>query len=167
MKAADYWINNLKLSPHPEGGYYREIYSSDIMVKKPALPESYDGDRSLATSIYFLLRSGQVSCFHQLRSDEIWYFHCGSPLKISFISLTGKLTAENLGAGAEKGEKPQVIIPAGTIFGAEVVLKQSYTLLSCMVSPGFDFTDFKLFSREELTGMYPEYSDVIKKLTSG
>lgn len=165
MNTADKLIKKLELLPHPEGGYYNEIYSSDIIVKNLSLPQTYEGDRKLSTSIYFLLRSGEVSSFHQLKSDEIWYYHCGSPLNIALISPDGELTTEKLGISSEKDEKPQIIIPAGTIFAAEVAGKYSYTLLSCMVSPGFDFKDFKLFSRGELLKRYPEYSVIIKKLT--
>ncbi len=165
MKTAGYWIKKLGLLPHPEGGYYREIYSSEIVVKNNALPQIYDGDRRLSTSIYFLLCSGDISAFHQLKSDEIWYYHCGSSLKMTLINLKGEFITEKFGACIEKGEKPQVIIPAGTIFGAEVTGANSYTLLSCMVSPGFDFNDFKLFSRKELLDRYPEYDVIIKRLT--
>lgn len=165
METADIWIKKLRLTPHPEGGYYREIYSSGLVINKHDLPQIYEGDRTLATSIYFLLRSGEISGFHQLKSDEIWYYNCGSPLKITLITTKGELITEKFGANIEKGEKPQVIIPAGTIFGAEVIKNNSFTLLSCMVSPGFDFNDFKLFSRKELKEQYPEYIDIIKKLT--
>lgn len=165
MITPDYWIKNLELSPHPEGGYYKEIYTSGIVLKNEILPQVYDGDRKLTTSIYYLLRSGEISYFHQLKSDEIWYFHCGSSLKISSISRYGELSTEMLGIDAKKGEKPQIIIPAGTIFGAEVVRENSYTLLSCMVSPGFELNDFKLFTRKELLERYTQYSDIINKLS--
>ena len=82
MQNAEYWIQNLKLQPHAEGGFYREIFRSSVDVDQKHLPVGYDGSRRLATSIYFLLRSGDVSRFHRLKSDELWYYHAGSGLKL-------------------------------------------------------------------------------------
>ena len=130
------------------------------------LSGTYEGHRSLSTSIYYLLRSGEVSHFHRLKSDEIWYFHMGSPVVVYLISLSGDLKIIKLGCEIDKEEVPQIVIPAGSIFGAEVAEKDSYSLVGCMVSPGFHFNDFELMEREELLMNYPVHKDIIKKFTS-
>ncbi|GMQ56397.1 cupin domain-containing protein [Vallitalea sediminicola] len=161
MFNAEYFIEKLELSPHIEGGYYREIYndtSNNIAI------ENYEGKRSLSTTIYYLLKSGQVSKFHKLISDEIWFYHYGTSLAIHMIDEQGKYSKAILGLNIEEGELPQLIVPANTIFGAEVVEDGDFTLVSCMVSPGFDFKDFKMYSRCELINEYPEYNEIIDRL---
>lgn len=147
---ADYFISRLNLEKHPEGGFYRELYRQDA---------------NLATSIYFLLRSGEVSKFHRLKSDEIWYFHAGTSLTVHIIDAGGALKAVKLGADPEAGEQPQVIVPGGCIFGATVNREDSYTLVGCMVSPGFEFAGFELLSRDRLLKDYPQHENIIMLLT--
>ena len=144
---ADSIISKLKMRKHPEGGYYHEFYRS-----REKIPFSMDQEehRNLSTSVYFLLKSGETSAFHQLMSDEIWYFHKGSPLRVYCITNDNVLETYIFGNDISRDESPQILFPAGTIFGAEVIEKNSYCLFGCMVSPGFDFNDFKLFSFNEL-----------------
>jgi uncharacterized protein len=155
-------INKLGLKEHPEGGYYSEVYKS---------PKTFNSNsknseiRSLATSIYFLLKTGQVSKFHQLKSDEIWYFHSGSPLNVFVISERGDLNTTILGDNFEHDNQPQIIIPGGAIFGAEVILPETYSLIGCAVIPGFEFADFKLMEQNELISLYPNYKEIIARLT--
>jgi uncharacterized protein len=163
MQKAEYWIQNLNLLPHAEGGFYREIFRSNVDVDQKHLPVGYDGSRRLSTSIYFLLRSGDVSRFHRLRSDELWYYHAGSGLKLILIDREGNKHTRLLGPRLEKAEQLQVLIPAGTIFGAEVLESGSYGLVGCMVSPGFEFADFEVFEKEDLIQAYPRHIDVINK----
>ena len=165
MYTAEYWIQHYKLLPHPEGGFYKETYRSTLEVDNKILPIGIRGSRRLSTSIYFLLRSGEVSKFHRLRSDELWYFHFGSAMKIVLIDQEGKKHTRLLGADAEKAEHMQVLIPAGTVFAAEVTGKESYCLVGCMVSPGFEFDDFELFEENDLIQAYPQHSDLIRKYT--
>jgi predicted cupin superfamily sugar epimerase len=79
VKDARYWIETLKLVPHPEGGYYRETYRSRLLIPKDALPAQFGGARLASTAIYFLLEGKNFSAFHRLRSDEMWHFHAGGP----------------------------------------------------------------------------------------
>jgi predicted cupin superfamily sugar epimerase len=162
---AEYWIQHFNLLPHPEGGFYRETYRSVLEVEQKDLPIGYDGNRRLSTSIYYLLRSGEKSRFHRLRSDELWYFHYGCSLNIFLIDQEGKKHSRRLGANVEKTEQMQVLIPAGTVFAAEVSGKESYSLIGCMVSPGFEFEDFELFSQEDLVQAYPQHTDLIRRFT--
>lgn len=85
MKTADYWIKKLGLDPHPEGGYFREIYRAAESVDQDALPERFSGSRSFSTSIYYLLGIGTYSAFHKINQDEIWHFYDGGCLNIHII----------------------------------------------------------------------------------
>jgi predicted cupin superfamily sugar epimerase len=165
MRNAEYWIQHLKLLPHPEGGFFRETYKSKINIEQQTLPYGFKGSRRLCTSIYFLLRTQDISRLHRLKSDEIWYYHYGSSLKIVLIDQEGNKHTKILGPNAEKAEQLQVEIPAGTIFGAQVTDENSFCLVGCIVTPGFEFSDFELFDREDLLQAYPKHSDVINKFT--
>ncbi len=160
-----YWIENLGLEPHPEGGFYKEVYRSQEIIKEKSLPERYKGDRNFSTSIYFLLESNNPSKLHSLRSDEIWHFHNGSSLTLCIIDEKGILHEQKLGINLAEGEKPQVIIPNNCYFGAFVNDADSYSLMSCTVAPAFDFADFELPGREKLLSMFPDYGDIIERLT--
>ena len=159
-----YWIQTLGLQEHPEGGYFREVYRSDESVIKSALPERFKSKRCFSTSIYFLLNQTDVSCFHRIQQDEIWHFYDGSPLLIYTISKK-RMTVFHLGRDPNKGELPMLVIPKGTIFGAELKNKRSYSLIGCTVSPGFEFEDFELMSRSKLKRMFPERVELINRLT--
>jgi uncharacterized protein len=164
MKTAGYWINHLGLSRHPEGGYYRETYRSQETVRAGALPDRFAGDRSFSTSIYFLLPSAERSHFHRIKSDEIWYFHAGSSLTLSMLDDRG-LTEYKLGPNPASGEALQSVVPAGCWFGARVNDPDTFTLVGCSVSPGFDFHDFELARRSELLGEFPAQRKIIEVLT--
>lgn len=166
MHSADYFVKNLNMTAHPEGGFYKEIYTSEESITSQELKVDYEGSRILWTSIYFLLRDGEVSKFHRLKSDEMWYYHSGSPLTIYMISPNGELITEQLGLDVEHGEKPQVLVPKDYIFGS-AMNNEGYALVGCMVSPGFEFRDFELFKRNDLLEKYPQYEEIIKKLTTG
>lgn len=165
MYSADYFIKNLNMISHPEGGFYKEIYTSEENITSKELNADFEDSRILWTSIYFLLRDGEVSNFHRLKSDEMWYYHSGSPLTIYMISPSGELITEQLGLDIEYGEKPQVLVPQNYIFGSAMNNK-GYALVGCMVSPGFEFRDFELFKRNDLLEKYPEHQQIILKLTS-
>ena len=164
-KNAEFWIKKLGLKPHPEGGYYREVYHSDEIILKEHLPSRYESHRSFSTSIYFLLKKSQISKFHRLKSDEIWHFYSGSSLFIYIIEEKGKLQKIKLGPDAENREQFQYAVKRGSWFGAEISNKNSYSLIGCTVAPGFDFKDFKLGKQPQLLKKFPEYKDIIKKLT--
>lgn len=147
------------MQPHPEGGYYVRTYQSDQMIQIGRGKERY-----LCTSIYYLLEQGDRSCFHRIRSDEIWFFHAGDPLDI-FVIQDGHLQILRLGIGPDNEAAPQLLIPANTWFAARVAGQGAYALVSCVVAPGFDFDDFELAGREELLRAYPQYETVIRELT--
>jgi uncharacterized protein len=149
-------VEILQLKPHPEGGFYSETYRSDL--------EAAGVERSLATCTYFLMTSDNVSKFHSIAGDEIWFYHEGSPLTVHLISAKGydKLL---VGPIDNEGHRPQQLVPPGVIFGSTVEQPDSYSLVSCMVAPGFDFRDFRLYSADELLAKWPEAKEIIERLT--
>jgi predicted cupin superfamily sugar epimerase len=165
MQDAIYWIAKLNLKDHPEGGFYREVYRSGESIEGIHLKDKRKGHRNLATSIYFLLKTGEKSLLHRLKSDETWYYHFGSPIHIYCIDIHGNMKEVVIGPDIENHEYPQYTIPEGTIFGGLVHGNNSFCLASCMVAPGFSFDDFQLLSREFMLDKYPRYRDIILKLT--
>lgn len=159
MNAQD-WIDELGLAPHPEGGYFKEVYRNPNSIQMTG----GEGIRNLATSIYFLLSGNQKSHFHQLKSDELWYFHAGSCVLIHIFEQ-GEYRQEKLGVNVSQGEALQVLLPRQSIFAAEVLDTDAYVLMGCMVNPGFDFKDFYLLGRAELTQQFPECAELIDRFT--
>lgn len=164
MKSAAYWIDHLKLLPHPEGGFYKETYRAAEQIARTGLPSRFNGMRSFSTAIYFLLRSQDRSAFHRIQSDELWHFHAGTSASIYILNENG-LTVHAVGDTIEKGESLQVVIPAGCWFGAKVNHADSYTLAGCTVAPGFDFADFELAKRDALLKTFPAHQHIIEILT--
>ena len=128
-------IADLGLEPHPEGGWYREIFRSAARVT------TADGrTRAALTTIYYLITSGDGSAWHRLASDETWHFARGSDLVVRTRSQSGETADQRIGAYG-----PYVaIVPADTAFSAFVHDEDGYALVSCSVGPGFDFADFAL-----------------------
>ena len=162
-KDAQYWINHLGLSPHPEGGYYRVTYKSDLTIVRSALPSSYQGDRSASTAIYFLLDEGNFSAFHRIASDEVWHFYAGSSLVVYVIDPDGDYSELHL--GSDEGEEFQAVVKAGCWFASRVRDAVGFALVGCTVAPGFDFADFELGVRSELIRAFPAHRKLIEELT--
>ena len=134
---ADQIIEALGLREHPEGGYFRETWRD--------VPEA--GGRGSGTAIYYLLRHGQVSAWHRVDATEIWHFYAGSPLELRTRS-DGEETERVLGSDLARGERPQLVIPAGVWQSARSRSEspEGYTLVGCTVSPAFRFEGFELAS---------------------
>lgn len=162
---AEYWIETLNLQEHPEGGSFGEVYRSEETIAGNALPRRYRGDRCVATSIYFLLKGGEVSRFHRLQSDETWHFYAGSSLTLHLLDPESGYHALHLGAEFEHGCRFQHTIPHGVWFGATVDATDSFTLVGCTVAPGFDFADFELATRDALLKTFADAHSVIERLT--
>jgi predicted cupin superfamily sugar epimerase len=147
-------IQNFGLIPHPEGGFYKETYRSDIAF----------GHRKLITAIYFLLTSENVSNFHRIKSDELWFHHAGSPLVVHTLTEAGH--QENVvGNPLIPNMNSQFLVEKDTVFGSTVLEADSYSFVSCVVAPGFDFNDFELFTAKELLMKYPNEEHIIGRLT--
>ncbi|MDR3661261.1 MAG: cupin domain-containing protein [Mycobacterium sp.] len=137
------WARQLDLSPHPEGGWYRETWRSEVSIPQSALPAGYPGARSAGTAILFLLMPGQQSAWHTVRSAEMWLFHRGSPLLLEVGPERATADTLVLGADTAAGEQPQLLVPPGHWQRARPRDSEP-TLVSCVVVPGFDFVDFAL-----------------------
>lgn len=125
-------IDAFELAPHPEGGWYRQTFVDRA------------GDGAVrSTAIYYLLAAGERSHWHRVRNAaEVWHHYAGDALRLQ-ISADGVDTTECLlGAGTERGEHPQVVVPVGHWQSAEPL--GAWTLVGCTVAPGFDFDQFEL-----------------------
>jgi predicted cupin superfamily sugar epimerase len=156
---AQYFIDRLGLSPHPEGGFYRVTYTSELTISKNSLPSRFQGDRSACTAIYFLLDGGDFSALHRIAADELWHFYAGSTLVVDVIDPEGNASELLL------GEEFQAVVQAGCWFGARVQDPMGFALVGCTVAPGFDFADFELAKRAELIRTYPAHRKLIEALT--
>jgi len=165
MKTAQYWIDQLQLQQHPEGGFYKETYRAGELIPRSGLPARFPADRTFSTAIYFLLRGQDRSLFHRIQSDELWHYHAGSSLTI-YILNHGRCEAHVLGADIEQSESLQIVVPAGCWFGARVNDRHGYVLSGCTVAPGFDFADFELADRAILLKEFPAERSIIEQLTN-
>ena len=162
---AQYWIDHLQLSPHPEGGYYRVTYEADLTIPQAALPSRFHDDRLASTAIYFLLEGKDFSAFHRIASDELWHFYAGSALTVYVIDPAGKESECHLGNRPESGEVFQAVVKAGSWFASRLRDAKTFALVGCTVAPGFDFADFELAKRSQLTGAFPKHQKLIEELT--
>ena len=162
---AEFYIDKLKLIPHPEGGFYSEVYRSDEVFNAGCISTRYINKRNISSSIYFLLEGEQVSHFHRLKSDEVWHFYDGCSLTIYLIDRAGQMKKIFLGNNIDKGERFQAVIERGLWFGAELKEENSFSLIGCSVSPGFDFEDFEMGERNFLLKLSPTNKEIIEKLT--
>ena len=164
-KDATYWIEKLRLEPHPEGGYFRQTYQSELVIAREALPAGFTGARTASTAIYFLLEGRNFSAFHRLRSDEVWHFYAGGPLIVHAIEPSGEHSSILLGNDPDAGEALQAVVSAGCWFASHVADWKTFAVVGCTVAPGFDFEDFEMGKREELMASYPLQREVIERLT--
>lgn len=165
MPDAQYWIDQLKLEPHPEGGFFRQTYRAPLVIEQSALPPTFRGPRSASTAIYFLLAGEDFSALHRLAADEVWHFYAGTALLVHSIDPAGNHSVIKLGQNAEAGEQFQWVAPAGYWFGSCMEQLDQYALVGCTVAPGFDFADFEMAERAALTAQYPQHRELINKLT--
>lgn len=167
-------VRQLQLQPHPEGGYYRETFRSDIQVP-------FQGrSRCAATSIYYLLADGAWSAWHRIDADETWYFHTGTtPVALHVLSPDGALTTHRLGnplehgnlcpaadttAAPKRGVALQAAVPAGSWFAAELEDPAGHALLGCSVSPGFEFSGFELADERDIQAAIERHGHWLRRL---
>jgi predicted cupin superfamily sugar epimerase len=135
-------IERLRLEPHPEGGYYRELYRSEQRVQ----PLDGRPQRSAATTIFFLLAAGQHSRWHRVRSDEVWHFYAGDPLDLHVASESLDAIERVTLSGLDGPGHLVHVVPAGKWQSAKP--RGEYSLVGCTVAPGFDFADFSFLENE-------------------
>ena len=125
-------IRLLDMKPHPEGGHYVETFRAGAA-----------NERAASTAIYYLLQADEVSAWHRVDADEHWLWHAGGPLVLTLSPPDGKgAKAETLGPDLRAGQWPQVTVPAQHWQTAETL--GAWTLVSCIVAPGFEFAGFEL-----------------------
>jgi predicted cupin superfamily sugar epimerase len=141
LQTAQHIINELALEPHPEGGFYKEVYRSSAKVYS----HTVDAQRNTLTCIYFLLLKGQRSRFHRVKHDEVWNFYLGDPLRL--IDVGQQETQDIILGDYSQSMMSQYVIKADHWQAAEPL--GEYSLVGCSVAPGFDFNDFSFLSADE------------------
>jgi predicted cupin superfamily sugar epimerase len=148
MATADEIVHRLGLSPHPEGGFYRETF-------RDLAPPGHA--RAASTAIYYLLPRGQISRWHRVDAAEVWHWYAGGPLELSVSpSMSVSPVAKILGNGIDIGELPQFVVPAGHWQQARSL--GEWTLCGCTVAPGFQFDGFEMAPAGEIPGGAPPAS---------
>ena len=142
-----------RLKQHEEGGHYSESYTSIDSV----------GCRPIAGSIYFLLNEDEISHFHEIDCDEIWYFHEGCGMKITVL-INGRKEVYLLGNDFSRGQRAMAVIPKGCIFGAENLDPKGYTFVSCVTAPKFRYEGFRLVGKDEIRSCFADLYDSVSYL---
>jgi predicted cupin superfamily sugar epimerase len=165
MLTAERICELLDLVPHTtEGGWFRETYRARRQL--PADPaSSAERTRSLATAIYYLLTPATCSRMHRLRADELFHFYLGDPVEMLHLFPDGSARIVRLGTDLERGERPQVAVPAGVWQGARVAPGGRVALVGTTVAPGFEYEDYEAGRRDELIAAHPACHDLIVALT--
>lgn len=142
-------VRRFQLEPHPEGGFYREIHRSTILVD----PRDGRPGRCALTAIYYLLPGGQHSRWHRVASDEVWHLYDGGPLEL-WLAPPGLATVERVRLGSTaSGSDPAATVPAGWWQAARAL--GGHALAGCTVAPGFEFEDF---------GFLSDHPDLLERL---
>ena len=162
---AQTYIDALKMEAHPEGGYFKETYRSLHLMDVAQARGGNPVQRHVSTGIYFLLEKNNFSAFHKIRSDEMWHFYAGQALEVLEINGRGELGCTRLGPDILGGEVHQHVVPANTWFASRVAAGGSFSLVGCTVAPGFDFADFRLADRAQLSAAFPQHMQTIAGLT--
>lgn len=157
-------VERLGLVPHPEGGYFREVYRSPIRIDHPGVPEGRRAKRCAGSLIYFLLAGNEFSAFHRVKwTDEIWHIYAGGPIELHVIGADGGYTTRIVSTDLTESE-PTALVRAGDWQAARLAPGAPWALGGCTVSPGFEYDDFEMPAAEELLEAYPEHAAVIGAL---
>lgn len=133
MDEASAIIDKLGLAPHPEGGWFRETW------RAPAAP----GERAEGTAILFLLKQGERSHWHRVDAAELWLWHAGHPLDLLIANeKADDFGTIQLGGDVLAGYSAQGLVPANRWQAAEA--RHGWALVSCTVTPAFEFAGFEL-----------------------
>ena len=168
MTTARRIIELLELEPHPiEGGFFRETYRSNRSIGAGHAPDGghYQGSRSIGTAIYFLLTPETFSEMHLLPTDELFHVYLGGPARMLQLFPDGGSRHYSLGHDLEKGERPQLVVPAGVWQGTMLEPGVDFVLLGATMAPGFDYQDYVQGRREPLIDRYPSEAELITRLT--
>tara|TARA_A100001037_G_scaffold114974_1_gene104748 strand:- start:1858 stop:2370 length:513 start_codon:yes stop_codon:yes gene_type:complete len=150
-------INRFRLERHPEGGWFRRTFESTDRLLLDR------GDRFACTSIIYFLAKGEHSSLHALKSDEIWFFHAGSGMVLHCFDDSG-YSKFFLGPDFENDQCLELTIRAGTNFSAELRQEGDWSLVSCVVCPGFDYDDFSFSDFSIMRKSFPEHESLLRRL---
>lgn len=131
-------IDRLQLQPHPEGGYYRELHRSPLTVQ----PHDGRPERAALTTIYFLLPAGVTSRWHRVASDEVWHHMDGAPVELFVSDPDWRSVVRHIVGPLREGSEPEAVVPPHHWQAARST--GPYSVVCCVVGPGFDFADFDL-----------------------
>lgn len=120
-----------------------------------------NAERRLVVFIFYL--QDNISHFHRIDADEVWYYHAGDSLTIHMINPDGEYTTATLGTDIQNGDVLQYVVPKGTIFASSIEISNTFSLVGCMCQPAFEFKQFELFKQSELITQYPHLKSVIEK----
>ncbi|XP_030469842.1 uncharacterized protein LOC115688216 [Syzygium oleosum] len=178
-------VEKLKLTPHPEGGFYSETFrDTSVLLSRSQLPPQYKVDRPVSTSIYFMLPAGSVSHLHRIPSAETWHFYLGEPLTVLELNdKDGSVKLTCIGSDlVGDNQQPQYTVPPNVWFGSfptkdytispdGSVLKTAprdaekhYSLVGCTCAPAFQFQDFELAKRSEFLSRFPNLEPILSIL---
>ena len=167
MNASDI-IEQLQLEPlRDEGGFFRRVFTHPIRVDAPALPNGFEWSRELTTGIYYLITEDSFSALHRLQATETFHYHAGDALDMLLLQEDGPCRWAHIGIDITSDQEPFVVVPGGTWQGTRLSANavHGWTLLSVIVSPGFDWEDFQLGDRKVLSNRFPDWANEIAALT--
>ncbi|MEM1223281.1 MAG: cupin domain-containing protein [Verrucomicrobiota bacterium] len=171
MLTAEEVIAHYKLEPlDQEGGFFRQVWKSGLLVNNDTLCERYpdEGTHPMGTLIYFLITTDSFSAMHRLPTAEHWFFHMGDPLEMLLLHGDGRGEIAMLGTDLKAGQQVQLTVPMDSWQGtriAEGADEYGWSLGSCVMVPGFEWTDFELGDRSLLIKEYPEHAAAIERRT--
>jgi len=158
-------VERFALTPHPEGGYFREVFRSQLALELVGHDRARGSRRCAGTLIYFLLAGRDFSAFHRVRgADEIWHLYAGGPLELHTLDGARRSELRVLTTDLARGE-PTAVVPADCWQAARLAPGASFAFCGCTVAPGFEFADFEMPPADELAGSLPEHERIIRELT--
>jgi uncharacterized protein len=166
--AADALIKHFNMQRIPqEGPWFTLTYSSSDTLPRGALPGRYDGPRAAGSAIIAIITKNEYSGLHRLKTDEVWHYYGGDPLKLLILHPDGSGEVVVLGSDVLGGQKLQYVVPRGSWQGSIPLGKGrgSYSMIGDTLAPGFDYSDFEMGYRADLQQAYPSYAGLIAQLT--
>ena len=158
-------VERFALTPHPEGGYFREVFRSQLALETVGHDRARGARRCGGTLIYFLLADRDFSAFHRVRgADEIWHLYSGGPLELHTIDAARSYQLHWLTTEIERGE-PTAVVPADCWQATRLAPGAGWAFCGCTVAPGFEFADFEMPPAAELLASFPAHAQIIRELT--
>ena len=169
MVTAEEIIRMLHLEPlDREGGMFLQTYKSAELIEGAALPERYRRvPHSFCTAIYYLLTDepDSFSALHQLPTDEIYHFYLGDPVEMLLLYPDGQTRKVLFGHDILHGQRVQFVAPEGAWQGSHLLSGGKFALLGTTMAPGYEDNDFSIGKRDDLIGMYPGETELIRSMT--